>query len=348
MVTVFRIILTVLGGIAGYQLTNLVLPRDSFSNWVFFALLAVGILLGAAIGFILGGLLGRYALRLSHLLDRATNRVSAVALVVTSIGLVIGLAVGALVSLAVKDLPAVGVFLPPIVFAVSGYLLAYLAYKRHADIARLFGVKNVAGPGGGHGGPVAKLLDTSVIIDARIGDVVGTHFVDGDLVIPQFVLDELQSIADAADPLKRARGRRGLECVRQLQDDYGRVVILDRDFPGLTEVDAKLLKLAKEMDARIVTTDYNLNKVAQIQGVDVLNVNQLANALKPVVLPGESLEVRVIREGKELDQGVAYLDDGTMVVVEGGRGKVGQEVEVEVTSVLQNPAGKMVFTKLAP
>ena len=162
-----------------------------------------------------------------------------------------------------------------------------------------------------------------MIIDARIGDIVPTRFMEGELVIPHFVLEELQSIADSAEPLRRARGRRGLECVDHLQASYDHVVIMDRDYHGLTEVDAKLIKLAKELDGRIITTDYNLNKVAQIQGVDVLNVNELANALKPVVLPGESLAVRVIREGKEEDQGVAYLDDGTMVVIEGGRRKRG-------------------------
>jgi len=191
-----------------------------------------------------------------------------------------------------------------------------------------------------------KVLDTSAIIDARIGDIVPTQFLEGDLILPGFVLEELQSIADSTEPLRRARGRRGLECVEELRGKDGRLTIMDRDYPGLSEVDAKLIKLAKELDAKIVTTDFNLNKVAQIQGVDVLNVNDLANSLKPVVLPGESLHVRVVREGKEEDQGVAYLDDGTMVVIEGGRNRVGQEVIVEVTSVLQNPAGKMVFGRL--
>ena len=350
MKTVLRILLASLGGLAGYQVSQIVLTRLSFTGFSFLALMAVGVVIGVVIGFILGGIAGHHAPRLNHLLDRATSRVSAAALVVTSIGLLVGLGAGALISLAVKDLPVVGVFLPPLVFALAGYVFSYMAYRRYADIARLMGFKNLtAGWSSAKGSSAVspKILDTSVIIDARIGDIVPTHFVDGDLVIPQFVLAELQSIADSAEPLKRARGRRGLECIDGLQKSYGHVVIVDRDYPGLTEVDAKLLKLAKEMSGRLVTTDYNLNKMAQIQGIDVLNINQLANALKPVVLPGESLEVRVIREGKEIDQGVAYLDDGTMVVIEGGRDRVGQEVEVEVTSVLQNPSGKMVFTRLA-
>jgi uncharacterized protein YacL len=346
LVLLLRIIFAVLGGVAGYQATSMALSRTSLSGITFVALLVLGIVVMVGVGFALGGVVGRHALKLSSALERATSKVSAAALLVTSMGLILGLAVGALVSLAVKDLPAVGVFLPPLLFAASAYVFASLAYRRHAEIARLLGMKNVA-PGAERPVVAPKLMDTSVIIDARIGDIVPTYFLDGDLVIPGFVLEELQTIADSPDPLKRARGRRGLECVRTLQSSYDRVVISDRDYAGLTEVDAKLVKLAKEMNARLLTTDYNLNKLAQIQGVDVLNVNQLANALKPVVLPGESLEVRIIREGKEEDQGVAYLDDGTMVVIEGGSRKVGQEVAVEVTSVLQNPSGKMVFTKLA-
>ena len=345
MVTIVRVILAVIGGVAGYEVLSLTLDRMSFSGISKLALLTLGIALGAAIGLVLGGVLGRQIIRLGQWLERTTARVSAAALLITTVGLVFGLGLAALASLSVKDLPVVGVFLLPLLFVLSGYLFAFIAFKRHADIARVVGFKTTASVGGGKA-TVPKLLDTSVIIDARIGDIVPTGFIDGDLVVPNFVLEELQSIADSGDPLRRARGRRGLECVAALQQSYDRVVISDRDFHGLSEVDAKLIKLAKEIGALIVTTDYNLNKLAQIQGVDVLNVNELANALKPVVLPGESLAVRVIREGKEEDQGVAYLDDGTMVVVEGGRRKLGQEVEVEVTSVLQNPSGKMVFTKL--
>lgn len=349
MVTIVKVILTVLGGVAGYEALNLGLTRLSFSGMSKFglvALLVLGTLVGAAIGLVLGGVIGRQIVHLGQWLDRTTARVSAAALLVTSGGLAIGLGLAALVSLGVKEIPVVGVFLLPLIFALSGYLFAFIAFKRQADIARLIGFKN-AGPGGTGRATVSKLLDTSAIIDARIGDIVPTGFIDGELVVPNFVLEELQGIADSGDPLRRARGRRGLDCVAALQEGYDRVVISDRDYHGLSEVDAKLIKLAKEMGALIITTDYNLNKLAQIQGVDVLNVNELANALKPVVLPGESLEVRVIREGKEEDQGVAYLDDGTMVVVEGGRRKLGQDVSVEVTSVLQNPSGKMVFTKLA-
>jgi uncharacterized protein YacL len=189
-----------------------------------------------------------------------------------------------------------------------------------------------------------KLLDTSAIIDGRIADVVGTGFVQGPLLVPRFVLRELQRLADGADPLRRNRGKRGFEILKRIQDLHS-VEILEVDAAGAADVDAKLVELARERGARIVTTDYNLNRVAELSGISVLNVNDLANALKPVVLPGESLRVQVLREGKEAGQGVGFLEDGTMVVVEQGRRLLGQEVPVIVTSALQTSAGRMVFAR---
>ncbi|MBI1976055.1 MAG: TRAM domain-containing protein [Candidatus Omnitrophica bacterium] len=192
------------------------------------------------------------------------------------------------------------------------------------------------------------LLDTSVIIDGRIADIAKTSFIDSKFVIPRFVLRELQQIADSQDSLKRNRGRRGLDALNKIQKSSNLDVrIHDEDFPEVHEVDAKLVKLAKKIQAKIFTNDYNLNKVAELQGVTVLNINELANALKPVVLPGEVMDVRLVKEGKEYNQAVAYLDDGTMVVVEGARRLIGQKVEVEVTSVIQTAAGRMIFAKLA-
>lgn len=192
------------------------------------------------------------------------------------------------------------------------------------------------------------LLDTSVIIDGRIADIAKTSFIDSKFVIPRFVLKELQQIADSQDSLKRNRGRRGLDALNKIQKSSNlNVRIHDEDFPEIHEVDAKLVKLAKKIQAKIFTNDYNLNKVAELQGVTVLNINELANALKPVVLPGEVMDVRLVKEGKEYNQAVAYLDDGTMVVVEGARRLIGQKVEVEVTSVIQTAAGRMIFAKLA-
>ena len=189
-----------------------------------------------------------------------------------------------------------------------------------------------------------KILDTSVIIDGRIADVCETGFVDGTLVIPQFVLKELQLVADSADSLKRNRGRRGLDILQKIQKMSGvEVMISDIDFPGRPEVDLKLIELARTLQGKIVTNDFNLNKVAQLRGVDVLNVNELANSLKPVVLPGEIMKVFILKEGKEYNQGVAYLDDGTMVVVDNARKMISKTIDIVVTSVLQTTAGKMIF-----
>jgi uncharacterized protein YacL len=189
-----------------------------------------------------------------------------------------------------------------------------------------------------------KILDTSVIIDGRIADICETGFMDGILVIPHFVLRELQQVADSADTLKRNRGRRGLDILQRIQKMAGLTVqFVENDYPHVREVDMKLIEIAKEFDAKIVTNDFNLNKVAQLRGVEVLNINELANALKPVYLPGETMKVFILKEGKEFNQGIAYLDDGTMVVVDNARKMIGKTVESSVTSVLQTTAGKMIF-----
>jgi len=189
-----------------------------------------------------------------------------------------------------------------------------------------------------------RILDTSVIIDGRVADVCETGFLDGTLVIPQFVLKELQLVADSSDSLKRNRGRRGLDILQKIQKMAGiDVMISDIDFPEVREVDLKLIELGRSLQGKIVTNDFNLNKVAQLRGVSVLNINELANALKPVVLPGEFMKVFILKEGKEYNQGVAYLDDGTMVVVDNARRMIGKNIDVVVTSVLQTTAGKMIF-----
>jgi uncharacterized protein YacL len=196
------------------------------------------------------------------------------------------------------------------------------------------------------GGP-PKILDTSVIIDGRIADIAETGFLEGTLIIPTFILNELQRIADSSDPIKRTRGKRGLEILNHLQKQANTdVQIIDTDYPSVREVDAKLIELAKQVGGKIVTNDSNLNKVAELQGIEVLNINVLANSLRPVVLPGEEINVKILKEGKETGQGVAYLDDGTMIVVDNGRRQIGKNVDVVVTSVLQTPAGRMIFAKL--
>jgi uncharacterized protein YacL len=189
-------------------------------------------------------------------------------------------------------------------------------------------------------------LDTSVIIDGRVADICESGFLSGKIIIPRFVLKELQLIADSADPLKRNRGRRGLDILNRIKNNAKiQVVIHEAEYPGVQGVDAQLVRLAKDLNGRVFTNDYNLNKVAELQGVAILNINELANALKPIVMPGEILRVKVIKEGKEYEQGVAYLDDGTMIVVDNGRSKIGQNTDVTVTSVLQTPAGRMIFAR---
>lgn len=200
---------------------------------------------------------------------------------------------------------------------------------------------------GSNSAAVPKLLDTSVIIDGRIADICETGFIEGKFIIPQFILQELQHISDSADGLKRARGRRGLDILNHIQKKIDiDVTIVEEDFPHIKEVDAKLVELGKKLGAKILTNDLNLNKVAELQGVHVLNINDLSNALKPVVLPGETIRVFVLKEGKETGQGVAYLDDGTMVVVDNAKRCIGKNVDVIVTSVLQTSAGRMIFTRV--
>lgn len=228
-------------------------------------------------------------------------------------------------------------------------LLALMAYVGLVLGAQKGDMLNLAALGGLFGGekagkPAFKILDTSVIIDGRIADISDTGFLDGTLVIPQFVLRELQMVADSADSMKRNRGRRGLDILQRIQKmAHLNVQILEDDFPNIREVDMKLIELAKMYDCKIITNDFNLNKVAQLHGVEVLNINELANALKPIVLPGETMRVFILKEGKEYNQGVAYLDDGTMVVVDNAKRMISKTIDVGVTSVLQTTAGKMIF-----
>lgn len=227
-------------------------------------------------------------------------------------------------------------------------LMGYVGLAVGASKGELLNLAALGGLIGGERPPKRdyKILDTSVIIDGRIADICETGFLDGSLVIPQFVLRELQLVADSADSLKRNRGRRGLDILQRIQKiTKVNVQILETDFPNIREVDMKLIELAKSLEGKIVTNDFNLNKVAQLQGVEVLNINELANAMKPVVLPGEVMKVFILKEGKEYNQGIAYLDDGTMVVVDNARKLIGKTIETSVTSVLQTTAGKMIFGK---
>jgi uncharacterized protein YacL len=296
----------------------------------------VGVPANAAFGIVLAGLVVAFESRLREM----------------PITRVLGALIGCAIGLAIAHTIVTGLFwadngnrrvefLHSFTLIVLPYLGLVLGAKHGEwlEPSRLIGLFRAAGPQRRY-----KILDTSVIIDGRIADVCETGFIDGTLVIPQFVLKELQLVADSGDSMKRNRGRRGLDILQKIQKMSGvEVTISDVDFPDVREVDLKLIELARSLQGKIVTNDFNLNKVAQLRGVEVLNVNELANSLKPVVLPGEIMKVFILKEGKEYNQGVAYLDDGTMVVVDNARKMISKTIDIVVTSVLQTTAGKMIF-----
>jgi uncharacterized protein YacL len=296
-------------------------------------------ILGAVIGILLSGAI--------ILLEIGMRKVSMRGLSSSVFGLILGLIMAKLVTDAVSLAPVSGASLSfvrvalTLIFCYLGMVIGlrgkdefnviipYVKLRRQDQVEEM------------------TLLDTSVIIDGRILDICKTKFLESKIIIPRFVLKELQQIADSTDPMKRQRGRRGLEILQTLQKEAGLdITIQEDDFPEITEVDAKLVKLAKLLEAKIMTVDFNLNRVASIQGIKVLNINELAGALRPVVFPGERMQIKLSKEGKEHNQGIGYLDDGTMVVVEDARRLIGQEVKVTVTSVLQTQAGRMIFTKI--
>ena len=275
------------------------------------------------------------------------NQVPAATLMSGTIGLFIGLVFASLLSVPLYSLEGWHGWGVPLMLSFGlGSMGLLLGIQREADVGQAF-LGMEARPKEVEGAEPARILvDTSAVIDGRIADLTQTGFVEGTLVVPRFVLDELRHIADSSDPMRRTRGRRGLEVLTKLrEDDSVAVEVLDQDLSNGTEVDAMLVKIACSMGATILTTDFNLNRVAELQGIRVLNVNELANALKPIVLPGEELHVSIIQEGKEAGQGVAYLDDGTMVVVEGGKRFINTNRDVTVTRVLQTGAGRMIFAQ---
>jgi uncharacterized protein YacL len=276
------------------------------------------------------------------------RQISVQTIVAAVLGLIVGLIVAALVSYPVSLLPApFGSVLPFLVAVLFGYLGAALFVLRQNDILGMVRHRITPPEGAAPGEPAhSVLLDTSVIIDGRIADIARTGFIPGDMVVPAFVLNELQHIADSPDGLRRQRGRRGLDILNRLQKDSGLTFrVADLDVEGVRDVDDKLVILAKQLRSRILTNDYNLNRVAELQGVSVLNINELANAVKVIFIPGETFDVHVIQEGKEPGQGVGYLDDGTMVVVEDGKSYLERTLPVVVTKVLQTAAGRMIFAR---
>jgi len=321
---------------------------------MFLAVRVIIVLIFASFGYVIGskhsepllGVAGGFALALlSIVFEYIIKKIQIGSILGGIIGLFLGVFSAFLITYPLKGVAPEGFGLVLfIIGALFGYggLLAGLKKGQKLTVADI--VRTIKGQAAEEN---LKLLDTSVIIDGRIADVCESGFLEGGFVVPQFILQELQYIADSPDSLKRARGRRGLDILHRMQKmAHITVRIIEEDFPKIKEVDSKLVALAKAMNAKIITNDFNLNKVAELQGVMVLNINELANAIKPVVLPGETFKAFVIKEGKEHNQGVAYLDDGTMVVVDNGRRVIGKNVEVTVTSVLQTTAGRMIFAKL--
>jgi uncharacterized protein YacL len=295
-----------------------------------------------------GSLVGIIAALLALSVEKFIKQIPLKGLFGGTIGLVIGLSVAKLIGYGFIGLEndATRVTIYVVLSCILGYIGMILGSIKVEEIRIHNWPWSVRG-GAFRSDQVAKILDTSVIIDGRVADIVETGFLGGVLMIPEFVLQELQHIADSPDPTRKVRGRRGLDIIKRLQQEKLVEVRIDRqDFDNLTDVDAKLVALALKINGKIVTNDYNLAKVSEVQGIRVLNINQLANALKPVVLPGEVLRLQILKEGKEQGQGIAYLEDGTMVVVENASRLLGKEVDVAVTSILQTTAGRLIFTIL--
>lgn len=322
--------------------------------------IVIGGIIGGSIGFISSSYCINKLRVFSVWVERQLSKMPTHDVVAGVLGLAIGLIIANLLGVAFSRIPLIGPYIPIIFSIVFGYLGLYITIKKRKDIIALLPNRNKDGNikeetksasdveqvKANLSEPSYKLLDTSVIIDGRIADICKTGFIEGTLLIPVFVLEELQFIADSSDLLKRTRGRRGLDILKRIQTEFDMLVKIDHhDYDDVTGVDSKLIRLGQEIGAKIITNDFNLNKVADLQGVQVLNINELANAIKPVVIPGETMVVTVVKDGKEQGQGVAYLDDGTMIVVESGHKHLNETLEVVVTSVLQTAAGRMIFAK---
>ncbi len=353
-----KTILTFLGVMLGILVGVLVADLDimALSSWQKYGLIAViGIIFGI-IFYIITPKIVEVSTKLANNMEKEILKFSTTDLVYGLTGLIVGFIIAFLVSQPFLNLtiPYLGAIISAVLYLFLGYLgLKIATRKRDDDMSPISAFSFKKGNPKAKGALKSyksnvypKILDTSVIIDGRINDICKTGFLEGPLVIPEFVLQELRHIADSADSLKRNRGRRGLDILNILQKEVDIEVLLEsRDYDNL-EVDVKLLKLAEELGGKVLTNDFNLNKVAEFQGVSVLNINELANAVKPVVLPGEEMELTIVKDGKESNQGLAYLDDGTMIVVEGGKKRIGDLVDVIVTSVLQTAAGRMIFAKI--
>lgn len=345
-----RLVIAGIAALAGYHSVFIVYNLlDAETHLVSLHYLIVAPVLAGIIGWLVAPLIIAVAKKGSDYIVSMLQRVPTPDVVAGACGLIVGMLIGALATFSLpRQLPIIGTVLPFFVTIFTGYIGSVVAVRKRDDLAALFERTGKAqrGEGAQRLPGSRKLLDTSVIIDGRIVDICSSGFIEGVLLVPTFVLEELQHIADSSDPLRRNRGRRGLDILAQLQQlPNVEVEVIGDDFEDVAEVDTKLIRAAQTLGVKVLTNDYNLNKVAGLQGVSVLNINELANAVKPVVLPGEEMEVQVIKEGKEFGQGVGYLDDGTMIVVDNGKRYMGRTITVVVTSVLQTSAGRMIFGK---
>ena len=324
------------------------------------SVLILGTLLGVIIGYLISSFTLKQGLVIAKRLERILTHIPNQELIAGTIGLLFGLIIANLIGVAFNQVPIIGPYIPIILSAIFGYSGLKIMARKGPEM-----YYNYVQQWGGEGTKktsrfkmfsthksdkttsTPKLLDTSVIIDGRIKELCNTGFIEGPLMVPLFVLNELQIISDSADATKRNRGRRGLDILKEMQDaNKVAIEVVEDDYDDLTEVDSKLMRLALDKQWKLMTNDFNLNKVARVQGIEVLNLNELANVLKPALIAGEWIRVQIMKEGKEVHQGVAYLDDGTMIVVEDGKPYVGQTVEVMVTSILQTSAGRMIFARV--
>lgn len=370
---VLRITIVVVFAVTGLILTEYLLPYISdyfdykFYGNGFFGIAfttivsgSVGIFVFGSMGMALAPVIIRKMTSWTEKIAILLARVPTSDIMVITFGIAIGLVLANLLGGPFSHLPIIGPYIPLIFSVVLSMVGAKVALRKHQDIVGFFdrslpSLKGAVKPAAVKDAYDSdcvycdnKLLDTSVIIDGRIGDILKTGFLEGFMIVPKFVIRELQTLADSSDGLKRGKGRRGLDLLHEIQmENPERVFVDDTDYPELEGVDAKLVKLAQQKQWIIVTNDFNLNKVAEIQGIDVLNINDLANAVKQMVVPGENINVFLLREGKEAGQAIAYFEDGTMIVVDNGRRFIGSSVMAEVTSVLQTSAGRMVFAKVA-
>jgi uncharacterized protein YacL len=347
---IFCVIFILAGGFIGYEIIPGIRAISNIEflinqKWLLYIL---SFIIGSFFGFIIFILSNK---KLSSLGERFITfflKIPTQNILSGVLGLIVGLIIANLLAYSLSFIPFVGNYLPIILNVTLGLLGIILGLNKREESVNFyrksigrFKKKDKVSQ------YQPKILDTSVIIDGRVADICQTDFLEGELIIPRFVLNELQAIADSSEPLKRNRGRRGLDVLNKINKIHiNKIKIISQDYPDLKSVDTKLIRLAKDLDAKVLTNDYNLNKLAQLENVSVLNINDLSNALKSVILPGEELITQIIKEGKETGQGVAYLDDGTMIVIENGVKNIGDKVKVIVTSILQTPAGRMIFGRV--